>query len=313
MQLALAKRFLPALSLIALCVFFAVQSPNFLTLDNLFAIANQYAYLMIIGFGATLVIIAGGIDLSVGSVLALSSILAAHLIVKMEQSVGMGVVVGMGVGAIAGLVNGLIITRLKVPAFIATLGMLMVARGLTYRIAGGVSIDGLPDAFSYLANGRPLGIPFPLILTVVVALITGFLLGYTKFGRYLYAIGANAEAARFAGINVAGVTVMVYILGGVLAGLGGLIQAARLSTGDPNIGMSDELDVVTAVVVGGASLAGGEGRIMGTVIGALLIAVLRNGSNLIGVDPFDQKAYIGLLIIAAVAFDRWLRTRTTNH
>ncbi|GAB4458481.1 MAG: ABC transporter permease [Armatimonadaceae bacterium] len=309
MHLALAKRLLPAASLLILCVFFASRSPNFLTLDNFFSIANQYAYLMIIGFGATVVIVAGGIDLSVGSVLALSSILAAHLIAQREMPVWTGVLAGLSVGAVAGLVNGLIITRLKVPAFIATLGMLMIARGLTYRIAQGVSIDGLPDSFNYLANGRPFGIPFPLILITLTALFVGFLLTYTRFGRYVYATGANSEAARFSGVRVGTVSIWVYVLGGLLAGLGGLIQAARLGTGDPNIGIGDELDIITAVVVGGASLSGGEGRISGTIIGALLIAVLRNGSNLIGVDPFDQKAYIGILIIAAVAFDRWLRTR----
>lgn len=303
------KRLLPLASLIVLCIFFAVQKPQFMTLDNAFAIANQYAYLLIIGFGATAIIIAGGIDLSVGSVLALSSIVTAHLIVKEEQPIWIGILGGLAVGALSGLVNGLLVTRLKVPAFIATLGTLMIARGLTYRIAGGVSIDGIPDAFNYLANGRPLGIPFPLFLIAITALLVGFLLAFTKFGRYVYAIGSNAEAARVSGVNVEGVTVWVYVLGGLLAGLGGLIQAARLGTGDPNIGIGDELDVVTAVVVGGASLSGGEGRVTGTIIGALLIAVLRNGANLMGVDPFDQKAYIGLLIVAAVAFDRWLRSR----
>lgn len=309
MSLPLLKRLLPAMALVVLCIFFTIQKPQFLTLDNLFAVANQYAYLLIIGFGATAIIIAGGIDLSVGSVLALSSITAAHLIAQRNLPVWVGIIAGLAVGAVAGLVNGAIITRFRVPPFIATLGTLMVARGLTYRIAKGVSIDGVPDTFNYLANGRPLGIPFPLILIALTALLVGFILNRTQFGRYLYAIGANTEAARYCGVNVNRATLWVYTLGGLLAGLGGLIQTARLGTGDPNIGIGDELDVVTAVVVGGASLSGGEGRITGTIIGALLIAVLRNGANLMGVDPFDQKAYIGILIIAAVAFDRWLRRK----
>lgn len=309
MNLAVAKRFLPAVSLLVLCAFFAWRSPNFLTVENAFALSNQYAYLLIIGVGATVVIIAGGIDLSVGSVLALAGIVAAHLMVNRGWPVWAGCAAGMGTGAIAGLINGLVITRLRVPAFIATLGMLLVARGLALRIAGGVTVDGTPDAFNYLANGRPLGLPFPLLLIIIVAVTVALLLYFTKFGRYLYAIGANAEASRYSGVNVAGVTLWAYVLCGALAGLAGLIESARLGSGNPTGGSGYELDVVTAVVVGGASLSGGEGRVSGTILGGMLIAVLRNGANLLGVDPFDQNIYIGLLIIAAVAFDQRLRKR----
>ncbi len=309
MNLAAAKRFLPAVSLLILCVFFAWRSPNFLTVENAFALANQYAYLLIIGVGATVVIIAGGIDLSVGSVLALSGIVAAHVMVERNWPVWAGCLTGVAVGALAGLINGLIITRLRVPAFIATLGTLLMARGLALRIAHGVTIDGTPDAFNYVANGRPLGIPFPLLLIVFVSIAVALLLYYTRFGRYLYAIGANAEASRYSGVNVAGVTLWAYLLCGALAGLAGLIETARLGSGNPTGGNGYELDVVTAVVVGGASLSGGEGRVSGTILGGLLIAVLRNGSNLLGVDPFDQNIYIGLLILAAVTFDQWLRRK----
>jgi len=303
------KRLLPAASLLVLCAYFALRSPRFLTLDNWFALASQYAYLLIIGVGATLVIVAGGIDLSVGSVVALAGVVAATLMVKSEAPVWMGVLAGIGVGATAGLVNGLVVTRLRVPAFIATLGMLLVARGLALRVAGGVTVDGTPDAFNTLAYARPLGLPAPLLVVAVVALLTAFLLNYTRFGRYVRAIGANAQAARVSGVNVAGVTVWVYVIGGALAGLAGLVETARLGSGNPTGGQNYELDVVTAVVVGGASLAGGEGGVVGTLLGALLIAVLRNGANLLNVDPFDQNIYIGLLIIGAVAFDQWARRR----
>jgi ribose transport system permease protein len=216
------------------------------------------------------VILAGGIDLSVGSVLALSGIVAAYAMVERGMPAWAGCALGVAVGALAGLVNGLIVTRLRVPAFIATLGTLLIARGFALRIAKGVTIDGTPDAFNAIASARPLGLPAPLLLIAATAAVVALLLHYTKFGRYVYAIGSNAEAARVSGVGVEGVTLWVYVLGG-------------------------------------ASLAGGEGRVSGTILGALLIAVLRNGSNLLGVDPFDQNIYIGLLIIAAVAFDQRLR------
>lgn len=305
----LAKRLLPAASLLVLCVFFALRTDRFLSVDNAFALANQYAYLLILAMGATLVIVTGGIDLSVGSVLALSGIVAADLMVNRHAPVGIGILAGVGCGAAAGLVNGIIITRLRVPAFIATLGMLLIARGIALRVAHGVTIDGTPDAFNALANARPGGIPAPLLLIAAVAVLIAFLLGVTKFGRYVTAIGSNAEAARVSGVNVGLVTVWVYVLCGALAGLGGMVETARLGSGNPTGGVGYELDVVTAVVVGGASLLGGEGNVGGTILGALLIAVLRNGSNLLGIDPFDQNIYIGLLIIGAVAFDQRLRRR----
>lgn len=303
----LAKRLLPLASLVVLCSYFAVRAPNFLSLDNAFTIANQYAYLLILGMGATLVIIAGGIDLSVGSVLALSGVVAADVMVNRGASVGQGVLLGVGVGAAAGLVNGLVITRLRVPPFIATLGMLLIARGLALRIARGATIDRVPADFNLIANGQPMGVPAPLLLITASALFVAFLLGWTKFGRYVYAIGSNSEAARVSGVNVPSVTIWVYVLGGAFAGLGGLVETARIGSGNPTGGIGYELDVVTAVVVGGASLLGGEGNVGGTILGALLIAVLRNGANLLGVDPFDQNIYIGLLIIGAVAFDQRLR------
>lgn len=311
--MTLAKRLLPAAALFLLCAFYAIRIPqatghqSFLTLDNLFGISGQYAYLLLISMGATLVIIAGGIDLSVGSVLALSGVVAAHLMVKAGWPVPLGIAAGIVIGGFSGLSVGLIVTKLKVPAFIASLGMLLIARGISLRIAKGVTVDGTPDSFNLIANGHPLGLPMPLFLVIVVSGLVAFLLHFTKFGRYLYAIGSNAEAARVSGVPVERVQMAAYALGGALAGLAGLVEAARLGSGNPTGGESYELDIVTAVVVGGASLAGGEGRVSGTLLGALLIAVLRNGANLLGVDPFDQKIYIGILIIGAVAFDQKLR------
>ena len=309
------KRFLPAAGLLLLCLFFAIRVPqatgrqSFLTLDNGFTIAGQYAWLLLVGMGATVVIVAGGIDLSVGSVLALSGVTAAQLIVhpRTHWPVGAAMLGGIAIGALSSALVGLVVTRLKVPAFIASLGVLLVARGIALRFAEGHTVSGLPDSFGVIANGRPLGIPVPLILVVLAAGFVAFLLHYTKFGRYVYAIGSNAEAARVSGIPVERVQVMAYTLGGALAGLGGLVEAGRLSSGNPTSGTGYELDVVTAVVVGGASLAGGEGRVSGTILGALLIAVLHNGASLLNIDSFDQNIYIGLLIIGAVALDQKLR------
>jgi ribose transport system permease protein len=226
-----AKRLLPAVSLFLLCVFFAVRVPqatghqSFLTLDNLFGIAGQYAYLLLISMGATMVIIAGGIDLSVGSVLALSGVTAAYLMVKSGLPTWAGMLAGTLLGALCGTLTGLIVTKLKVPAFIASLGMLLVARGVALRIAKGVTVDGTPDSFNTLSSARPLGLPMPLLLIIILALLVAFVLHYTKFGRYLYAIGSNPEAARVSGVNVARIQLGVYALGGAIAR--GSAQATR--------------------------------------------------------------------------------------
>ena len=306
------KRLLPALSLFALCLYFSVRAPqSFPRWENAFALTNQYAYLLLMAVGATVIILTGGIDLSVGSVMALSGIVSAHAMVNAHAPVWVGVLVGIACGCAAGLINALVITQFKVPAFIATLGMQLIARGVALRIAHGVTIDNTPEAFDNLASGRIGGIiPIPLLLIVLTAVVVAFLLNATVWGRHIYAIGANPNAARMGGVPVERVALWAYILGGGLAGLAGLVETARLGSGSPTGGQGYELDVITAVVVGGASLMGGEGRISGTILGALLIAVLHNGSNILGVDPFDQNIYIGVLIIGAVGFDQWLkRTR----
>jgi len=307
--MTLAKRLLPAVSLVLLCVFFAIRSEPFRSADNLFNIAGQNAWLLIAGMGMTVVLLGSGIDLSVGSVMALCGVVSAHTMVRLGWSVPLSIAAGLGTGAAAGVVNGLIATRLRVPAFIATLGMLLVARGMALKVAQGVTVDGIPDAFGALANARPLGIPVPVLLTIAVAVLVALMLHFTKFGRYIQAIGSNPEAARVSGVPVERVQIGAYVLGGLLAGLAGLVEAARQGSGNPTSAEGYELDVVTAVVVGGASLSGGEGRVSGTILGALLVAVLRNGLNLLGVEPFLQKAYIGVLIIAAVAFDQWARRK----
>ncbi len=287
------------------------QPARFLTVENGFAIANQYALQLVIGVGATLVIVAGGIDLSVGSVLALAGVLAADAMVNRDAPVWLGVLIGVGVGALAGLVNGLVITRLRVPAFIATLGMLLITRGLALRVARGVTVDGTPDAFNALADARPFGLPAP-----AAADRRGRAPGRVPVPLHQVRALRLRHRLECGGPRASGrqrplVTVLVYVIGGALAGLGGLVETARLGSSNPTAGIGYEADVVTAVVVGGASLLGGEGGVAGTLLGGLLIAVLRNGANLLGVDPFDQNIYIGLLIIGAVTLDQRLRRRKT--
>ena len=279
----------------------------FLNWDNALLILKYSSIYAIAAIGAAIVIISGGIDLAPGAVMALSGVIGADLYVAHGWALWSSMLMGVGVGLATGVVSAVLIVAARLPPFIATLGMLLVARGAALTAAKGVTVDGVPDAFNALANARPLGIPMPLLITVAVVAFVAFLLHYTKFGRYVQAIGSNPEAARVSGVPVERTLLITYILGGALAGLAGLIEVARQGSGNPTSAEGYELDVVTAVVVGGASLSGGEGRVSGTILGALLVAVLRNGLNLLNVEPFTQKAYIGLLIIAAVAFDQWAR------
>ena len=308
----LAKRLLPAVSLILLCLFFAVQSAPFRSADNIFNVIGQNAWLLIASMGMTIVILGGGIDLSVGSVMALCGVVSVHLMVVKHWPVPLAMLAGVVAGGIGGSINGLLVTRLRIPAFIATLGMLLIARGAALSLAQGITVDGAPQVFMDFAGGKLIGIPTPLIMTAAIAILVALTLHFTKFGRYVQAIGSNVEAAKVSGVPVVRTQLWTYIIGGVFAGFAGLVEAARQGSGNPTSAEGYELDVVTAVVVGGASLAGGEGRVSGTILGVLLVAFLRNGLNLIGVEPFLQKAYIGALILAAVAFDQWARRKSAS-
>lgn len=308
--MTLAKRLLPAVSLILLFLFFASQSAPFRSMDNITNIVGQNAWLLIASMGMTIVILGGGIDLSAGSVMAFCGVVSVHLMVNMKVPVPIAMLAGIAAGGVAGAINGILVTKLRIPAFIATLGMLLIARGAALSLSKGVTVDGAPEAFMQFAGGKLLNIPTPLIMTVAIAGLVALAMHFTKFGRYVQAIGSNAEAARVSGVPVHKTLLWTYILGGIFAGFAGLVEAARQGSGNPTSAEGYELDVVTAVVVGGASLSGGEGRVSGTILGVLLVAFLRNGLNLIGVEPFLQKAYIGALILAAVAFDQWARRKS---
>lgn len=300
--------------------------PNFLKTDNLLNVANQIAVIAIIAIGMTTVIITAGIDLSVGSLIALSAVVSTLLIRDLagaEQASALAMtacgLAGIAVCAAIGCFSGLMVTTFAIPAFIATLGMMLVASGFAYIFAKGQSIYQVPDAFVWLGRGGKMGVPNAVILMIVLYLIAHVLMTHTTLGRYIYAIGGNTEAARLSGVPVKRILVFVYTMSGALAGLGGVVMASQLKSGSPTYGGMYELYVIAAVVVGGTSLAGGEGKVLGTLIGAFIIAVIQNGMNLTGVESYTQKVVLGLVILGAVLVDtrkkggwNWLRFRAAK-
>jgi ribose transport system permease protein len=296
-------------ALIVVFVFLSIASPDFLTVNNLFNVGVQISVTAVIAVGITLVIITAGIDLSVGSVAALAGVLGVMTMVDLGFSPLLAIIAGTLVGAGAGLVNGFLITVANLPPFIATLGMLTVARGLVYVVTGGVAVFGAPDSFRLLGQGVVASIPIPIIALAVVALAGYIVLSRTRLGRYAYAIGSNPEAARLSGIPVKRYLVVVYVIGGALAGFGGMIAASQVNSGQPNYGIGLELDIIAAAVIGGASLFGGQGTIFGTLIGAFLIALIRDGAVLLGVNTFYQQILIGVVIWLAVYWDQLRRRK----
>jgi ribose transport system permease protein len=282
----------------------ALISNQFLTAGNLSNLARQVAIFGIIAVGELLVILTAGIDLSVGSVLALAGAVTALLLVG-GWPIPLAILVGVASGAGLGLLNGLLVTRLKLPPFIATLGMLGIARGIVLLITDANTVQGLPPVFQDIANGTILGVPNLLILAALVTAAAWFVLTHTVFGRYVYAVGSNPESARLAGVPVRTVTVSVYVISGLLAALGGVLLTSRLGAGIPTAGTGFELNAIAACVIGGASLFGAKGSALGAATGALIMGVLNNGGNLLAINAFYLQVAIGVLIIVAVAFDQW--------
>jgi ribose transport system permease protein len=281
-----------------------LASDEFLTAGNLSNLARQVAIFAIIAVGQLLVILTAGIDLSVGSVLGLAGAVTAQLLVG-GWPVALSIVVGMLIGAALGAVNGLLVTKLLLPPFIATLGMLGIARGVVLVITDAKTVQGLPESFQNIANGTLAGIPNLLIIAAVIVAIAWFVLTRTVFGRYVYAVGSNPESARLAGVPVQAVMVSVYLISGLLAGLGGVLLTSRLGAGIPTAGTGFELNAIAACVIGGASLFGAKGSALGAATGALIMGVLNNGGNLLAINAFYLQIAIGVLIIVAVAFDQW--------
>lgn len=292
--------------LILLCLIMWILSPRFLTLPNLINITQQTSINAIIAVGMTFVIISAGIDLSVGSIVAFSGIVLASAI-EAGVPIPAAILIGVLIGLLCGVINGLLITFGKLPPFIATLGMMSVARGLALIYSGGRPISGFPESFRFLATAEVFHIPFSVIIMIIVAVIAHLLLTRTKFGRYTYAIGGNEEASILSGINVKFYKTFIYGFCGLLSGVAALLLTARLNSAQPTAGTMYELDAIAATVIGGTSLMGGEGTITGTLIGALIMGVLRNGLIILGVSSFVQQAVIGAVIILAVLIDIFLK------
>ena len=302
------QRLLPFGTLVALFVGLAIASPHFLTGPNLSTVIRQTTVINIMALGMTLIIISGGIDLSVGSMVGLTGVCGAMLISN-HYPTAVALLGAILIGGLCGTVNGTVVVLLRIPPFIATLGALGIYRGITLLITGGIPIANLTHDFGVLANGNVLQIPVPLLFLIAVAVVVHLILKFTRLGRYAYAIGSNVEAARCSGIRIGLYVGLIYCLSGALAGLSGMIEAARLVTGQPTAGDGYELRVIAAVVIGGGSLNGGQGTVIGTVIGSMIMGLLSNGCNLLGISPFLQQVIIGTVIVLAVSFDEFQRRR----
>jgi ribose transport system permease protein len=296
-------------AVIVLFIFFSIMAKNFFTMRSVLSLLLQTSATTIMGIGVTFAIITGGIDLSIGSVIALSGTVAV-MAAMAGVPIWLSWIIGLLTGVVCGFLNGLMITKLKLPPFIATLGMLMVARGVALTITNAAAYPA-PESFGVLGNGTILGtgpkfpgIPYPVLLMIAVALIFSFILGKTRVGRYIYAVGSNEEAARLSGIKVNQVKIVAYIISGLLAGVVGIILASRMVTSQPNSADGYELYAIASAVIGGTSLMGGVGTVLGTVIGSFIIGILNVGLTMSGANYFLQKIVIGLVVIGAVAVDQ---------
>ncbi|WP_332631366.1 ABC transporter permease [Halalkalibacter flavus] len=302
---AILSKFGALFGLLLLIIILSLLTDRFLTINNFMNIANQASINALLALGVLLPILTAGIDLSIGAILGFSVMMMGLVVVNMGANPIIGILVCLAVGAGFGLINGLLLTKLRLPhPFISTLGTMNVARALALIITGAAPIAGFPFLIQYFGSGKVANvIPFSFVLVIIVAVGLHMFLNHTMTGRYIYAIGGNKEAARLSGINVDRILIIVYSISGLMAGLAGLVLVGRVNSAFPLAGLGYELDAIAAVIIGGASLFGGVGTVWGTLIGALIIAVLRNGLNLLGVAADLQLAFIGVVIIAAVYVD----------
>jgi fructose transport system permease protein len=300
----------PFIALAIACLFFASQTDRFLTGENLSLVLQQVMVVGVIAIGQTLIVLTAGIDLSCGMVMALGGIVMTKLAVEMGVPVPLAILAGIGVTALFGLINGLLVTRLKLPPFIVTLGTLNIAFAVTQLYSNSQTVTDLPPTLTWLGNTFQIGgteVGYGSILMVLLYLATWFYLRETSAGRHIYAVGNNPEATRLTGIPTDRVLLGVYVLAGVFYGIASLLAVSRVGVGDPNAGQTEHLDAITAVVLGGTSLFGGRGMILGTLVGAVVVGVLRNGLTLMGVQSVYQVLITGILVILAVAIDQLSR------
>lgn len=292
------------LALVALTLVLACTNPNFLKPQNLLTLLRQISINGLLAVGVTFVLLTGGVDLSLGSLVALAGVMTAHCAHPGDFPVAVPVLAGILVGAAVGSVNGLIITKGAVPPFITTLGMMTAARGLALVASGGRPVSNLSREFLQLSQGTFLGLPLPVLVLALAAIGSHLILRNLRLGRHLYAVGGNEPAARASGISVDAVKVFAYVASGAMAGLAGVVQAARITTGQPNTGLMYELDAIAAVVIGGTSLSGGVGGIGGTILGVLLLGLISTGLDWMGVSSYYQQIVKGIIIVGAVWLDR---------
>lgn len=294
------------IAFIVLCLFLSFNpatSGSFFTRQNIFNILRQISTNLFLACGMTMVIILGGIDLSVGSIIALSGCVSAGCVARYHLPLALALVIGVLVGTLVGMFNGLIIARTTIPAFIVTLATMNIAKGLAYVYTGGSPVRVVTKEWQFIGAGYIGIFPTPVVILFIVLFITAFIMNKTKMGRHIYAVGGNTQAAEFSGINVARVKFFVHAFSGVMAGLAGIVLASRMYSGQPTAGDGAEMDAIAAVVVGGTSMAGGSGKIGGTIIGGLIIGVLNNGLNLLNVNSFWQYVVKGVVILLAVFID----------
>ena len=291
------------IAFVGICVVLSVISPRFFTVQNLMIIVTQVSINALLAFGVTFIIITGGIDLSIGSVVAVTGVAAASFAHPDTYPVIVPIMVGLLAGLLFGAFNGFVITRSHVPPFIVTLGTMTIGRGLALILSKGRPISNLSDSFNFIGGGKLLGIPTLILILILAFIGCAILLKKTVIGRYMYAVGGNEQAARASGIPINNVKLIVYTLGGGLAALAGILLTSRITTGQPNAGQGFELDAIAAAIIGGTSTSGGTGTMTGTLLGALLIGVISNGLDLLNVTSYYQEVVMGTIIIGAVVLD----------
>lgn len=302
-----------AVVVLAMITFLSLATDTFFTASNLAVVSRQISLNAIIAMGMTLVILMGGIDLSVGSVVAISSVMLGLTMVRWNMPIWLGIVIGILMGVVIGFINGALVVRTKVPPFIITLGMMGLARGAALVITKGTSISGFPTNYFPIGQGFMFNlVPIPVVIAIVLAILVHIVLSRTTFGRRIYLLGSNEEAALLSGINVNRMKVMIFTICSAFAAIEAVIETSRMATGQPASGSGYELTAIGSVIIGGASMAGGEGTVLGTMLGAVLLGLITNGLILLGISAYWQQVFSGTIIILAVALDTWRRQQKTK-